>query len=136
MEFDSVGGQTHNLRKQFSVVHKSIERSLVPTVGQVRKFLHRFAYTQNISLLSIVPSDILFPIFLSLRSPFGPFGNTSAQLSTNNVFSMLITLQIFSYVSTRNNQIKLNFYCEGNLCKSRGRLRKSCWLATSREMGL
>lgn len=36
-------------------------------------------------------------------------------------------------VSTRNNQIKQNFYCEGNLCKSqtktRGQQRQTCWLA-------
>lgn len=37
------------------------------------------------------------------------------------------SLHIFSYVSTRNNQIKLNFYCESNLCKST-REKKLNWL--------
>jgi hypothetical protein len=96
----------------------------------LRIFLQRAfiaSYTQqnsNNSLLSIVPLvSVFFSFFfsLSLLSTIR-HKHTSAQLSTNNVIqynNCESTLQIFSNVSTRNNQIKSKKYCKGNLRKSR-----------------
>lgn len=78
----------------------------------------------------IVPFEIHILVLSSSSCSFVPSTDRCiCTIKQQQYYPMPSTLRIsFPYESSRNNQIKLNFYCEGKLCKSQMR-EQTCWLA-------